>query len=71
MPPDQAVDDAEGCGGRLPALCRQLAAFDPLEAGAAAAGADEELSFDDDDEDEPLEEEALSDEAEDLRLSVR
>ena len=54
---------------------RQLAAFDPPDVeGAAAAGVDEELSFDDDDdplEEDPLDEEALSEAAEDLRLSVR
>jgi hypothetical protein len=50
---------------------RQLAAFDPPEVdGVLAAGVEEELSFDDDDE-APLEEDAVSEEDEDLRLSVR
>jgi hypothetical protein len=52
---------------------RQLAAFDPPDVEAVvAAGVEEELSFDDDDDDdEPLDEEALSEAEEDLRLSVR
>jgi hypothetical protein len=52
-----------------------LAALDPPEVdGVLAAGVEEELSFDDDDDDpleEPLDEPALSDAEEDLRLSVR
>jgi hypothetical protein len=52
-----------------------LAAFDPPEGeGVAAAGLEEELSFDDDDdplEEDPLDDETLSAAEEDLRLSVR
>jgi hypothetical protein len=65
------VDSAVG----LPCVNRQLAAFDPPEVdGVLAAGVEEELSFDDDDDDpleEPLDDPALSDAEEDLRLSVR
>lgn len=51
-----------------------MAAFDPPEGeGVAAAGLEEELSFDDDDPlgEVPLDEETLSAVEEDLRLSVR
>jgi hypothetical protein len=64
------VDSAVG----PPCVGRQLAAFDPPEVdGVLAAGVEEELSFDDDDDplEEPLDDPALSDAEEDLRLSVR
>ena len=51
---------------------RQLAAFDPLEDGVAA-GVEDELDVDEDEDevDDPLDDEAVSDDEEDLRLSVR